>query len=205
MDPQTKIELGRAQEMHEFIADKIAGKYPSDDRAVLFASFLSLAQSHHEAILVLCQNDQLMGSAYALYRPLVEVVNRGLFVAFLATPEQIRQIKRGRTPYGEFNQLVKRLDKFFSTKSLFSGHAGEAWKKMCGFTHGGVEQLIWRVGANGEIGCHFQQSDIQRLLASSTGELFKIAFQFAGGLIGKDAAEVISAKYISIYSDKTES
>jgi hypothetical protein len=100
MNSETKNELRRAQDMHDFIAEKLAGKYPSNDRASIFARFVSLAQSHHEAIIVLCQHERLIGSAYALMRPLVEAVNRGLFTAFLATPEQIETIMRGGSPYG---------------------------------------------------------------------------------------------------------
>lgn len=178
MDPQTEFQLSRAQEMHQFIADQIAGKYPNDDRCTLFASFLSLAQSHHEAIMVLCCHDRLIGSAYALFRPLVEVTNRGLFVAFLATPEEIEQIKRGERPYGNVNVLASKLDGIFKTEGLFAGHAGEAWGVMCELTHGGLEQLNRRVGENGEIGCHFDPEDVQHLLASSFRSWFGLPSSF---------------------------
>lgn len=93
MDPQTELEMSRAQEMRQFVSEQLVGKYPNDDddRRALFASFLSFAQSHHEAIMVLCHQRHLIGSAYALLRPLVEVTNRGLFVGFLATPAQISE------------------------------------------------------------------------------------------------------------------
>ena len=200
MDTQTEFEMSRAQEMHQLVADQIAGKYPNDDRPTLFASFLSLAQSHHEAIMVLCRHDRLIGSAYALFRPLVEVTNRGLFVAFLATPEQIEQIKRGETPYGNVDALASKLDDKFKTEGLFAGHAGEAWGMMCGFTHGGLEQLIRRVGENGEIGCHFEPEDIQHLLASSTSVLVRTAIQFLGAMNRLEASEAVSAKYVALYS-----
>ena len=86
--------------MHEFRAGQLAGDYQNDDHLSLFARFLSLAQSHHEAIMLLCYGERSMGFAFALLRPLVEASYRGSFVAFLATLEQIEQIKRGETPYG---------------------------------------------------------------------------------------------------------
>jgi hypothetical protein len=199
MDSQTEKEMSRAQEMHQFIADQLAGEYPSDDRRALFASFLSLAQSHHEAILVLCCHERLTGSAYALYRPLVEVVYRGLFAGFLATAEQIETITRGGSPYGEFNQLASKLESVFDTEGLFTGLSGEAWGIMCGLTHGGLEQLNRRIGENGEIGCHFEQEDVQRLLSSSTGVLFRIAFQFLGAMNRQDECHAVSAKYVALY------
>jgi len=199
MDPGTAIEMKRAQEMHEFIAGKAAGTYPNPDRLTLFASFFSLAQSHHESILVLCHEHRLVGSAYALFRPLVEAVNRGAFVAFIATEEQVQDIKRGGTPYGNVETLTKRLDDLFDTQGLFAGHAGEAWGTMCGLTHGGIEQLSRRISDKGEIGCHFNPEDVQHLLASSTGVLVKCAIQFLG-IERPDASKLVSDKYIALYS-----
>ena len=200
MDSQTENEMRRAQEMQQFVADQLAGKYPSDDRRALLASFLSLAQSHHEAIIVLCCHERLIGSAYALLRPLVEVVCRGSFVGFVATPEQIETIKQGGNPYGTFKELATKLDDVFKTEGLFTRHAGESWKALSGLAHGGLEQLSRRMGGNGEIGCHFEQEDVQLLLANSTSLLFRIAIQFLGAMDRQDACDAVTAKYVALYS-----
>ena len=85
------------------------------------------------------------------------------------------------------------------TDGLFAGHAGEAWGMMCGFTHGGLEQLNRRVGENGDIGCHFDPEDVQRLLASSTSVLVRTAIQFMGAMNRQDTWEAVSAKYVALY------
>src|ERR1019366_4970163 len=113
MDALVCMEMRRAKEMLQFVADRLAGKYPDDGRRSLFAAFLSIAQSHHEAILVLAGQQRLLGSAFALFRPLVEAAYRGLFVAFLATNEQVEAIKVGGEPYGHFNKLAAALDEAF--------------------------------------------------------------------------------------------
>src|SRR5665811_1092948 len=113
MDELVSLEMRRAKEMHEFIADRFAGRYPDDGRRSLFAAFLSIAQSHHEAILLLAGQQRLLSSAFALFRPLLEVAYRGLFVAFLATDEQVEAIKIGGEPYGHFNKLAAALDEAF--------------------------------------------------------------------------------------------
>jgi hypothetical protein len=199
MNTQIEKELGRTREMHEFVVNQLAGQYPSDDRRDLFARFLSIAQSHHEAIMTLCFHERLIGSAYALFRPLVEATNRGLFAAFLATREQIEQIKRGEAPYGKVDALAKDLDSLFKTDGLFAAYAGEAWGTMCGFTHGGLEQLSRRMGDKGEIGCHFEQEDVERLLTSSTSVLVRTAIQFLGAMDRQAACGAVSAKYIALY------
>jgi len=180
MDPQTELEMRRAQEMNQFVAAQLTGQYPREDRRDLLARFLSITKSHHEAIMLLCYEERLLGSAFALWRPLVEASIRGSFVAFLATPVQIEQIKRGETPYGNVNALAKDLDTLFETEGLFTRDAGEAWGMMCGFTHGGLEQLNRRIDDNGEIGCYFDPEEVQALLARSTSVLVRTALQFLG-------------------------
>ena len=185
--------------MHQFIADRLAGKYPSDDRRSLFAAFLSLAQSHHEAILVLAGRERLLGSAFALFRPLVEVAYRGLFVAFLASEEQIETIKSGGEPYGHFNKLAAALDLKFRTDELFVQFGGESWKMLNGYTHGGLEQLARRVDSKGSLGDHFDCDEIESLLASSTSVVTRTVIPFLQ-LMGRDeAAHAVSMKYIELY------
>jgi hypothetical protein len=107
--------------------------------------------------------------------------------------------RQGRGPHPAFNELAAQLDDLFKTEGLFAGHAGEAWKMPCGLAHGGLEQLNRRVGENGEIGCHFEQEDVQRLLTSSTSVLVRIAIQFLGARDRQDACQAVSAKYVNLY------
>ena len=120
MDALTEREMHRAKEMHDFLASRLAGKYPHDDRRGLLAIFMSVAQSHHEAILLLAGQERLVSSAFALFRPMVEAAYRGLFVAFLAKDEQIETIKAGGEPYGRFNKLANDLDDKFQTDGMYS-------------------------------------------------------------------------------------
>src|ERR1017187_4742778 len=199
MDPRVEAEMRRAGTMHQFIADQLAGKYPDDDRRTLFAAFVSLAQSHHEAILVLTGQERLIGSAFALFRPMVEVAYRGLFVAFLAEPAQVEKIKRGGEPYGYFNDLAASLDNVFNTGGLFIQYAGEAWKMLNGLTHGGLEQLTRRIGEDGVLGAHFDPADIANLLSSSTSLLTRTVIPFLQVMQRDEAAHSVSVKYVELY------
>jgi hypothetical protein len=199
MDAQCEFEMRRAGQMHQFIADQLAGRYPDDDRLMLFAAFLSLTQSHHEAILVLAGQERLIGSAFALFRPMVEVSYRGLFTAFLANGAQVEEIESGGEPYGHFNELAAKLDTVFKTEGLFVQYAGKAWKMLNGYTHGGMEQLARRVDENGSLGSHFDREEIHNLLSSSTSLLTRTAIPFLQVMRRDDAAQAVSMKYIELY------
>ena len=185
--------------MHQFIADRLADKYPDDDRRSLFAALLSLAQSHHEAILVLAGEQRLRGSAFALFRPLVEAAYRGLFAAFIASDEQVEAIKAGGEPYGHFNELAAALDVAFKTDKLFLQFGGESWKMLNGYTHGGLEQLARRIDSEGSVRDHFSADEIQSLLASSTSLLTRTVIPFLQVMQRVEAAHAISMKYVDLY------
>jgi hypothetical protein len=191
--------MSRAEEMHRFIADRLAGKYPDDGRRSLFAAFLSLAQSHHESILVLAGQERLLGSAFALFRPLVEAAYRGLFAAFLATDEEVENIKAGGEPYGYFNELAAALDAAFKTDELFVQFGGESWKMLNGYTHGGLEQLARRIDSEGSLGDHFDPDEVISLLASSTSLLTRTVIPFLQVMQRVEAAHAVSMKYIELY------
>jgi hypothetical protein len=60
----------RAEEMHQYIADRLAGTYQNNSRIALFAAFISTMMTHHESILTLLSHEGLIGSAFTLFRPL---------------------------------------------------------------------------------------------------------------------------------------
>jgi Family of unknown function (DUF6988) len=200
MDVRSEFEMRRAGQMHQFVADQLAGKYPDDDdRLTLFAAFLSLTQSHHEAILVLAGQERLIGSAFALFRPMAEVSYRGLFAAFLANDEQVEKIKSGGEPYGHFNELAAKLDTVFNTDGFFVQYAGQSWKMLNGYTHGGMEQLARRIDETGSLGAHFEPEEVHNLLSSSTSLLTRTAIPFLQVMRRDDAAHAVSMKYIELY------
>jgi hypothetical protein len=71
---------------------------------------------------------------------------------------------------------------------------------MCGFTHGGLEQLNRRIENSGEIGCYFDQEEVQHLLANSTLVLVRSALQFLGEMERQEARDVVNARFVSLYS-----
>ena len=205
MDALVQSELQRATELHEFIAHRIAGRYPSDDRRALFAALMSVAISHHEAILLLVTRERLVSSAFALFRPMIEAGYRGMFVAFLATEEQVETVKAGGDPYGHFNKLAARLDDKFSTDGLYAQYAGEAWGALNGYTHGGMEQLARRIDQDGMIGDHFDPDEVASLLASTASLLTRLVIPFLQVADREQATHAVSLKYLELYPSPTGS
>jgi hypothetical protein len=195
----TEENKHRAQEMHQYIVDRLAGHYESTDRTALFAAFISTMLTHHEAILTLLNHDRLIGSALALLRPLVEAGFRGMFTGFSASDEQVQEIAKGGQPYPHFNNLVENLDTLFNTDGVFTQYGKETWKTLCGYTHTGLEQLARRIQPDGNISPHYEDDEISELLNSSTAVIVLVAIAFLKALNKSDAADAIQDRYVGLY------
>lgn len=201
MDNEIRAELDRAEMMREFLDVQLAGNYHSDLRRELFARFLWTAKSHHEAILLLTREDGVVGSAFALWRPLVEVCYRGLFVGFLATDQQVARITEGCEPYPRpFITLAADLDEALNSGNRFCGYAQEVWSALNGFTHGGLEQLSNRMGQDGVVGDHFDSDAILDLVRSATFLFADTSIFFLDFMDHHDAAEMVISKKDEVYS-----
>jgi hypothetical protein len=172
-------ELKRAHEMHRLTAAALEGDYSLDRRGSLFVAFVSLCMSHHKAMMLLVADDQLTGSAFALARPLVEAVCRGMFVGYEADDTELEAIENGAEPYPPFKQLVVLLDKRLGTPGFFSQYI-ETWKSLNDFCHGGQFQLSTRVDENGFV-----------------------ATAFLGNLKSPEASESLGRSFLAVYSNST--
>ena len=185
--------------MHVCINHSLTQRHTGNERSELFARFLSIMISHHESILRLLEEQRLAGSALALFRPLVETGFRGHFAAFLASDEQILQIKRGGTPYPPFNDMATSLDETFGTTGLFSKFKGDTWKALCGFTHSGLEQLSRRRRPDGALGAGYEVELVTQLINSSTSALVLTAIPYLQLVHLEEVAKAVSDYYIALY------
>lgn len=199
MDTTVETALMRAVELHEFIDSHIAGQYTNVLRHELFARFLSVAKSHHRAILILLDRGGVTATAFALWRPLVEAAYRGLFVGYLANETQILQITGNDCkPYGSFNQLVTALNERFGT-TRFSEFAGDTWKHLNGLTHGGLAQLSRHMNDEGIVAENFGSDAIVDLIESATWLIAETARRFLE-LVGHDeSARLVDTRCAEFY------
>ncbi|MGF7180408.1 DUF6988 family protein [Tunturiibacter psychrotolerans] len=191
--------IERAEQMHQGIADELAGIHDSDDRLYLFAAFVSVVMSHHEAILTLLKYERLTGSALALFRPLLEAAYRGLFTGFLATPRQLEVINEGGTPYGTWTDLAASLDELFEYDGVFAQYSGTTWKTLCGYTHTGIEQLGSRIRPDGKVESSYEEDEINDLINSSTAAVVMTCIPFLEVIRGRGGSDVARSTFKRLY------
>ena len=199
MDTVVAEEVNKAARMHEFVEDILAGAYPDNLRSRLFGAFMAICLSHHEAILILVQNESLGGSALALLRPLVESAYRGVYLGLIATDAEVKQIADDKFRYPKFNEIAASLDRHMATGSLYTMYGGQTWSLLNDLTHTGVVQLASRRGADGRMGSNYETEVLHGLIISSTSALIRIAMPFLIHTKGQDAAARVSAAYAALY------
>ncbi len=199
MEESVLANIRRAGELHQCILDQLVGEYKGGDRIVLAACFISMAMSHHESLLLLSRNERLIGSAFALFRPLVEAVFRGLYTGFLATDAQVQEIKVGHEPYPRFNDLAESLDKVLSAGGFFTKYSGQTWRTLCSYTHTGLEQLCGRIQSDGLIGANYEVTVINEVINSSTAAVVIATTSYLELVNNKEAWKAIAEQYMTLY------
>jgi hypothetical protein len=203
MDQRLLANIHRAEKMHQLVSEQLSGAHSGGVRIVLAATFISVAMSHHKSILVLLQDDGLVGSAFALFRPLVEAIYRGLFTAFLANDSQVEMIRIGEGSYPRFSELAKSLDGMLNADGFFSAYSGKTWSTLCGYTHTGLEQLCQRIDSNATIRANYDLTNVNQMVNSSTAVLVVGALSLLE-LEGKQQAwRVVSERYMTLFRVET--
>lgn len=151
-------------------------------------------------LVLVGSREEVIGSAFALWRPFVEACFRGLFVGFIASKEQVLCVTQDKEPYPKpFGKFASRLDTTFQTDSLFGKYAGRSWTGLNGFTHGGIEQLDRRMSVDGIIGEHFDSEEIRELIVSSAPLLTDAAIRFLEAIGREHAAQSLIERYGELY------
>ncbi len=175
-DLQIKNSLAKSMSLASWITDHLNGltikNLPHDRRLQMAMACQHLAIEHSQAIIALIDKGWY-GSALALQRPLFEAVVRGVWLRYTATDHEIDEAAKGHFP-----DLERMTSK--SPESMNQGDAPPLkvlkdhwWRQLCGYTHGGPEQLLARLDHTGiqanyrteEILAALRWSDVQLLAA----------------------------------------
>jgi len=134
------------QECEKFeavIIDEL-GKLPiASERSQLAILFLSIALDHFRAIMHLLDDGRYTGSAFALARPITDAVFRAIWVAPLATDDEIRaRLTNEKAEYPSPKKVSYLMKlKFNLDNDVFSETVKDDYGVLCGYVHTGLRQL----------------------------------------------------------------
>jgi hypothetical protein len=159
----------------------------------LLMAYTRLAMTHHHSIISLSSYGG-DASALALGRCLVDAHLRGLWLNDVASEEQVDRLASGHFKFPGWRDLLTAISPRYPD-GLFV-HADQNYEKMCGFTHGGGEQLMWLIDVEGTISPNYPEDLIISNMCLSTGTLGTHAIIVCLVLDRREAAAEIRAQYI---------
>ncbi len=116
----------------------------TNDRLRVSQALFYLALEHYDSIVILL-NDRLIGSAFALARPLLETYVRGKWILCSATDTDIQKFLKGKLERS-FQYLVDEIGKVTENEGDWLQKTKHSnWKALNDLTHGGILQVIRRL------------------------------------------------------------
>lgn len=176
---------------------------PNDDRSRLSLALLQLAQEHHSSIVLLLEHRQY-GSAFALLRPLYEAFVRGVWLARIASENEVIRYQRDdQFSLRGLAEKVSELPAFGGTR--FAATAKSALNAMHSYTHNGYLASVRRLSSDA-IEPAYEVAEIREVLefaqlfgVLATGEILELATNVENVRVGELQALVqgITMKYPS--------
>ena len=144
--------------------------YPPDTKTAFLTGYVDIALEHHEAILLLIKSN-LLGSAFALVRPLFDTMFRALWINKAADQSQIEEASRDKDIFPAMSQMLVEIDQSYSIDNFFQSFKGAKWRAMCSYAHSGSLQIARRF-TNGDVKPSYKDTEILEVLnATNTAVL----------------------------------
>lgn len=144
--------LETSKELWAWVATRLDGhtipELPYNKRLQLALACQHLAIEHAQSIICLIDHE-LHGSAMALQRPMFEAVIRGVWLRYSATERQVDRAAEGKFPRSDDMVGSSPSSKDQKDAPPLRALKDDWWKRFCGYTHGGTEQILARLGSSG--------------------------------------------------------
>jgi hypothetical protein len=174
-------------------AKPIIGKYPFPDdyRTSLIIGFISILIEHHEAVLLLIMRE-LVGSAFALGRPIVEGMYRALWLNVCATDEELNRFIEKDEIKLTLAEMAEAIDPAHNSGDLFQDLKKRSWKALNSYTHTGMLQLGRRFTGH-EVVNSYSEGEIYEMTTTMTTCVLILISRFLAKQGHPDDAKAIDA------------
>ena len=187
-------------------------EYACDTKTLVLVSYVDLALEHHEAIWLL-RKSELTGSAFALVRPVIDILFRALWINAVATEQQVERVSRDELYFPPMREMRDDIKERYSDKSCpkqaelldtLLRDLKEAWKTMSSYTHPGGQQITRRFAFD-KVKPNYSEDEIACALDLATFALLLLMRMFWMSLSAQGEADETAAllvKYNSEFSER---
>jgi hypothetical protein len=165
--------------------------FSDDYRTVTVIGFTSILVEYHEAVMLLVTRS-MIGSAFALGRPIVEGMYRGLWLNVCATEDELNRFIKKDEIRLTLGQIAEALDPAYNTGDLFQQLKKRAWDALNSYTHTGMMQLGRRFTKH-EVKDSYTEEQIYEMTTSMTTCVLLLISRFLAKQGHPDEAKQIDA------------
>jgi len=169
--------LARSADLSNWIDTSIHGlEIPSGDRECVAAALFDQVHEHHKAIHLLLQSS-LFGSAYSLVRPAFETFVRGVWLRNCASDKEVENFTKDKKSTKSIGTLISEIEALPGYDGgVLSKFKNEAWSAMCGYAHGGFQQVVRRITPS-QIAVNFSEDEMLEVINSASTLALLAAFE----------------------------
>ena len=169
-EKKTIVVLTLANKSFDEIVRTLPNEWPGDGRTAAFCALQSIGVEHLRAILMLCESGLAIGSAMALFRPMVDAIVRAEWLYFCADVPILAQFWNNDFRFPgqkyKFESLATAVDSKLGGTDRLS-HYGKHYHNFSDWTHGGFHATALRVSRTGDIEPSYSDGRIRLLLGSA--------------------------------------
>ncbi|MBB5329806.1 DUF6988 family protein [Tunturiibacter gelidoferens] len=165
---QTQLVIDRAENVFRQIVERTPEGLGAADKETLLMTFNSVVIEHFRAICILCRSQMAIGSAFALFRPLVDAALRGEWLYLCASPEQMERFMMRSFDLGsiKFSTMAGDVDRAAGIGRRMEDFTG-VYRQMCDFTHTGHDAVVRRLAPDGGIEPTYPEEKIRLLVTQA--------------------------------------
>jgi hypothetical protein len=135
-----KEQLDRADTARHSAWEAIVGPITiADTRSHVLLAYASIALEHQEAIVLLARRG-LSGSAFALVRPVFEILYRATWICACAKSGEVDRIEADKFTFPKMGDMVAAIDAAHGF-AYFKGFKASTWNEQNDFAHTGKLQI----------------------------------------------------------------
>jgi uncharacterized protein DUF6988 len=186
-------------------------QYSTTTKSVMLLAYVDLALEHHAAIWLLRERE-LFGSAFALVRPLYDIMFRALWIGAKATDEQVEQASRDELNWQRIRLFDEIKEAYFGQQALRDAQLAQAadkffqdmrnlMKVLHSYTHPGLRQLGRRFTAAYQVKPNYSEADIAQGLNVANDALMFLMLGFFVIIKAKRESDEIRALLRQYYKD----
>jgi hypothetical protein len=186
-----KAELKLAEEVTSEVKTILSQyKFSDEEWSTVVIAFIDQGLEHHAAILLMLRSG-LIGSAFAMVRPLVEIAVRGTWITTSASEAEVKKFREKDQIDLSFGQMSAAIDKTCGI-DFFAPFKIKSWDALNSYTHTGILQLGRRFTGH-QLKPSYTEGEQIEVVRTSTVTVLMLVRPFLVRHGQNDAAKAIDA------------